>query len=120
MRRHTLLPLIALLFAWAPAAAQTVLYVHGPQTPGANTGTSWPDAFRGAGALQRALDAAAPISNGGQTVQLWVAAGVYVPTLRTHPTVPNSGTFRLFRNLELYGGFTGTELSLNERDPETN
>src|SRR4051812_10587912 len=91
------------------ARAQTVFYINGPQATGANTGTGWPDAFRGEGALQRAFDTAAPIAAGGQTVQLWVAAGTYTPTARGDPTQPDSVSFVLGSREELYGGFVGNE-----------
>ena len=50
------------------ARAQTVVYVNAGLATGANTGASWADACRGADALQRGLDAAAPIAGAGQTL----------------------------------------------------
>jgi hypothetical protein len=104
----------------ASASAQTVIYVNGSLGTGANTGASWVDAFRGSDALQRALDAAAPIAGSGQTAQLWVAAGTYVPTGRAIAAEPLSVTFSLQSGEEVYGGFAGDEATLEERDPVAN
>ncbi|MEX2219708.1 MAG: GC-type dockerin domain-anchored protein [Phycisphaerales bacterium] len=110
--------LLAACFALAAqcASAQTVLYTSIDHAAGANTGQSWHDAFRGPGALQRALDAAAPLAAGGQTVHLWVARGAYPPTLEAQPGEPRSATFRLQARVALYGGFVGTETALGQRD----
>jgi hypothetical protein len=126
VRRRPLVPrrappaLLALAagLASAPASGQTVIYVNGSLAGGGNSGASWADAFRGSDALQRALDAAAPIAGAGQTVQFWVAAGTYVPSVRNDPADPVSFTFVLLSHEELYGGFAGNEATLAERDPE--
>jgi hypothetical protein len=99
------------------ASAQTVIYVNGSLTTGAGTGASWADACRGAAALQDALDAATPIAGAGQTVQVWVAAGTYVPTARTAPADPTTATFTFLSHEEIYGGFVGNETALGQRDP---
>jgi hypothetical protein len=108
------------LWAIANVDAQTVLRVNGGLAAGGDNGTTWADAFRGPEALQRALDAAAPLTMSGQTVQLWVAAGVYHPTEAALPGQPGSETFRLTSHLEVYGGFAGTESSLDQRDIDAN
>ena len=74
---------------------------------GANDGTSWNNAFT---KLQFALDAASPGD------QIWIAAGKYVPT----GSKPESSHFILTTPVELYGGFNGTETSLQQRDWNTN
>src|SRR4051812_44785993 len=120
MHRIPLLLVVTFALALPPARAQTVLYINGPQATGANTGTSWPDAFRGEDALQLALEAAAPLTAGGQTVQLWIAAATYTPSARTIPGDPVFATFTLQSRLELYGGFAGNESNLEQRDPGAN
>lgn len=70
---------------------------------GVGDGSSWANAFND---LQDALAAAEP----GDTI--WVAEGVYHPGNdgdRTH-------SFALVDGIHLYGGFSGTENSLSERD----
>jgi hypothetical protein len=74
---------------------------------GASDGTSWGDAFID---LQSALTAARPGD------EIWVAEGTYLPTARTDPTDPRSATFQLKNGVALYGGFAGTEMSLEQRD----
>ncbi len=71
---------------------------------GNNNGTSWAHAF------QR-LDAAILAANPGDT--LWIAEGSYRPTQSDDRSV----SFRIQKPLALYGGFQGTEASLQERDP---
>jgi predicted outer membrane repeat protein len=74
---------------------------------GANNGTSWTDAYTD---LQPALDAA---TSGDQ---IWVAAGTYIPILELTPGDPRSVTFQMKNGVAIYGGFAGTESSLDERD----
>ncbi len=64
-------------------------------------GTSWETAYPN---LQTALGAAASGD------QIWVAAGVYTPGL------DRTDRFNLVTGVALYGGFAGTETSLDERD----
>lgn len=92
--------LAAVVTAAAPVRAQ--VYVKHDAT-GANDGTSWMDAFT---SLQTALDSvSAP-------AEVWVAAGTYRPT----PSTDRTATFQLASGVALYGGFSGTESSLAERD----
>jgi len=78
--------------------AQTIRYVN-DDAQGANTGTSWTDAYTD---LQSALTAA---QSGDQ---IWVAAGRYV------------GNFTLALGVQVYGGFAGTENELTQRDWKIN
>ena len=80
---------------------QTVWYVNASSPPG-GAGTSWATAFR---QLQPAINSAAP----GDCI--WVAAGVYTPTL----TLNRSSSFRIDRAVQIYGGFDGSELCLSNR-----
>jgi predicted outer membrane repeat protein/parallel beta-helix repeat protein len=74
---------------------------------GANNGTSWIDAYSD---LQTALSAASSDD------EIWVAAGTYKPTTGTDRTV----SFALKNGVAVYGGFSGTETSRNQRDPAAN
>ncbi len=87
--------------------SQSVLFVNGEAT-GNNTGYNWQNAFTD---LTDAIEAA---SEGDA---IWVAAGTYLPG-GDDPT-PQS-TFLIDKNIELYGGFSGVEETLNERDIEAN
>ena len=74
---------------------------------GANTGTSWTDAFT---SLQTALGVA--VSGD----QIWVAKGTYYPTTGTDQTI----SFSLKTGVAMYGGFAGTETLLSQRKPTVN
>ena len=92
-----------LLFALSLSAQTTYVF------PGATgSGTAWNDA---AGDLRQVLENAAP------GTQVWVAAGVYTPTQCTDCTTDERATsFVIPNNVELYGGFTGSETTLDQRD----
>ncbi|MEN8128099.1 MAG: right-handed parallel beta-helix repeat-containing protein, partial [Planctomycetota bacterium] len=70
-------------------------------------GTSWTSAY---GDLQRALDAA---SSGDQ---IWVAAGIYAPSVPVGGTTSRHQTFQMKNGVAIYGGFAGTESILSQRD----
>ncbi|MGJ8744290.1 LamG-like jellyroll fold domain-containing protein [Polaribacter sp.] len=76
-----------------------LIYVDATAT-GNNDGTSWTDAFV---SLHDALNTA------NLSDQVWVAKGTYKP----HPTDRN---ISFMVNTVLYGGFTGTETTLSDRD----
>ncbi len=84
--------------------AVTRLYVRAAAT-GTNTGLSWADAFTD---LQSALTYPAC---SGILSEIWVANGIYKPTLGTARTV----SFRMLPNVAIYGGFVGTETTLSQR-----
>lgn len=89
----------------ATAFSQVIHYVK-KDAAGANTGTSWQDAFT---ELHTALDAA---DNGDQ---IWVAAGTYLPQ-----SSPANASLLASTAVRLYGGFAGTENSLDQRNPLAN
>ena len=87
------------------AFSQSRIYVN-QFAVGAGSGQSWTDAYPD---LQNALSAA----EAGDTV--WVAEGIYYPTTTTDRAIsfePRSG-------VRLFGGFSGSENSLNQRDLQT-
>lgn len=105
---RVLLLLGCLLFSGA-VLAQTTYYVKA--NGNGSSGTSWAGAF---GTLQQALAAAV---NGDK---IWVAEGVYHPTAdaggNTNPTDLRTKTFVMKNGVAIYGGFTGTETQLSQRN----
>ena len=79
------------------------IYVKADAT-GNNDGTSWQDAYLN---LQDALAAAQEGSI------IWIASGTYYPD----PDKTNRNkSFLIDKNLEIYGGFSGMEQDISERD----
>lgn len=91
-----------------PLTAQ-IIYV----APGATgNGTSWADAI---GDFQVALQSA----NFGD--QIWLASGTYYPILCNNcSTIDRNTAFEIPNGVAVYGGFSGIESSLSERDWENN
>lgn len=101
MKNNYFLSFICLLFFAGSLSAQ--IYVD-QGASGSNDGTSWANAYTD---LSDAIAASSPGD------QLWVAAGTYKPG----GAAPSIDTFfRMQHDLELYGGFNGTESMLDERD----
>lgn len=103
MKQHILF-LIFLLLTSALTAQQRI-YVNAAAT-GAATGATWADAFT---ELHLALQSATY----GDT--MWVAEGTYQPTSDDN----RDSSFNVPNGLRLYGGFSGTETELNQRDWST-
>ena len=91
--KKSYLNLLFCLFAAMPFEAAAQIYVHQAAT-GMNNGSSWDHAYTD---LQDALASA------GENSQVWVAQGTYFPG--DNP----DDAFLITVNLELYGGFIGTE-----------
>ena len=85
-------------------------FVNCRAAPGGD-GLSWESAYND---LQDALDELVRL---GMVREIWVAAGTYKPDRRTGN---RAATFRLDKGVEIYGGFTGRETHLEQRDPATN
>ncbi len=90
-----------------PTATKRIIYVNAAAT-GGNSGTSWANAFTD---LQAALNAAPLLGD-----EIWVAAGTYKPTTTTDRTA----TFTLKNQVKVYGGFAGTETTLEQRNITNN
>lgn len=75
--------------------------------PSGGNGLSWASAQRD---LQDALDDAA----GGGVEEIWIASGTYLPD---RGTGDRTMSFVMQNNLEIIGGFAGTETRRNDRNP---
>jgi predicted outer membrane repeat protein len=84
--------------------SQTTIYVNQNVQGGLQDGSSWNDAFPD---LQQAL----AVSMDGD--EIWVAAGTYFPSDSTDRSI----SFELKNGVRLLGGFIGTELDAEQRDP---
>ena len=95
----------------------SVLFVDADAAPGGN-GLSWGSAYAD---LQSALDRAGVLQADGDPSndigQIWIAEGVYRPTAELESGDPRTATFSLVDGVALYGGFSGTEAALADRDP---
>lgn len=89
-----------------------VIYVDVNAT-GAEDGSSWADAYRH---LQSALAAAV------QSDEVWVAQGVYRPDYDpiTDQHTGDPAAYFNITNVSLYGGFDGTEIDREQRNPDVN
>ena len=100
---------VGLVVGIAPAPAGAVgltFFVNINVVGGANDGTSWANAFTD---LQAGMNAAGPDD------ELWVAQGTYTrhATDRSMSFVPRGGS-------RIYGGFIGTETTVDQADPDSN
>ncbi len=86
--------------------SQQVIYVD-QKASGKNDGSSWANAYKD---LQDAL------KNSNSGTQIWVSEGIYKPT----PGTDREISFQMVEGTRMYGGFTGKEVSLNQRDWENN
>ena len=101
-----ILTTLLVLGALSSSAQAAVRYVNVGLTTGADDGSSWENAYRTVDGVSRALTAA--VSGD----QVWVAAGTYEPTSGTARTV----FITMKSGVAVYGGFTGTETDLAQRD----
>jgi len=87
-----------------------IIYVD-QDASGAGNGASWVDAYTD-------LEPALQVASSGS--EIWVAEGVYIPSNQRDPWEIRSKTFLLPNGVSLYGGFSGTETTIDERDWEQN
>jgi hypothetical protein len=92
--------LMAFLMMGLFTASQAQTYVNGAAT-GANDGSSWADAYTDL------TDAVASASG-----DVWVAAGTYNPA-----GSDANATYLIMSPMNIYGGFAGTEASIEDRVP---
>jgi len=92
--------LFAMLLHFSPLASAVTCYVNSAAA-GSNVGTSWANAFTD---LQSALAI-------GGCSEIWVARGTYKPTATTNRAI----SFNINSGVVVYGGFNGTEATLDAR-----
>jgi len=88
--------------------AADAIYVDADNTAGPRDGKSWSTAFN---SLQEGID-----YSYAADAEVWVARGTYKPT----GSADRSVSFLLRNGVAVYGGFSGTETSRNQRDWEKN
>ena len=116
MKRLLLLATSLILLATVNLKAQSVpnlstIYVDA-EAAGSNEGTSWNDAVTD---LNVALNMAASIiAEHASYPEIWVAEGTY------KGDAVSASAFTMVEGVNVYGGFAGTETSLEERNYETN
>ncbi len=100
--------LLVLLFALGEVQAQSTFV----KTGGTGAGTSWADA---AGNLQQVL------AQAGNGDEIWVATGTYRPTTCTACTSSDRNiSFSIPSGVRVYGGFSGSETQLAQRNVASN
>jgi hypothetical protein len=101
--------LLMVLFVSSVTAGAVVRHVDVAVAGGSGNGSSWENAYSN---LQSALQAA----RSGDEV--WIAAGVYFPDVGPG-RVPDSASsrFEIPAGVAVFGGFSGNETSLTQRDP---
>lgn len=110
MKRLFFIALTAVLLAVPELSAAQTIYVDASAT-GANDGASWSSAYK---SLSSALDAA---NANAAITQIWVAKGTYYPSASNN----RDAFFDIKRNnLRLFGGFSGTETSIDQRNSTAN
>lgn len=89
------------------SSTSVTVYVDIDNTSGTYDGTSWATAYQ---TIQEGIDAA----NAAGAGEVWVAEGTYYIY-----TTSSDSTVQLKSNVSLYGGFNGTETTVEQRDWET-
>jgi len=114
MKKFLLTLLFAFTFISVNVTNAATRYIK-PTATGTGDGSSWVNA---SGNLQAMINASATGD------EVWVAAGTYkpgaYPTPCTDCTNPRSYSFQLKNGVKLYGGFSGTEFVLSQRNITAN
>ena len=99
--KNRIISLVWLMLLTANLFAGQVFYVT---TSGSdsNDGKSWATAFAD---VQKAIDAAHEVATDGSPSEVWIAVGTY----------KHGSAMTMKNNVEIYGGFAGTETSKEER-----
>lgn len=106
------------LFVSAVSTAQTRFHVN-QAVATSGDGKSWGAAFK---TLQEGINAA----SSSVADEIWVAKGTYIPNTNYYgtrydlPSTSKTMTFYLKKPIRIFGGFTGTETALAQRNWEAN
>ncbi len=100
---------VAMLTALGFASTGAAQIFVDADAEGNNSGASWEDAFI---ELQSALTAAITGD------EIWVACASYLPTERSDPAEPRSASFFVRSGVSVYGGFSGGEETLEQRQSD--
>lgn len=111
MKKRLFLLTAVILCGMAEMFATTTIYRVNPDATGTANGSTWEDAFTTLDAAIAARPAGIETA-GGDTLEIWVKAGDY-------PTSVSNGYF-MYQDINVYGGFAGTETAREQRDWETN
>lgn len=99
-----------------PECDVVTVFVDGVRGDDGSEGETWE---RAVATLDRGLDLAeALVAEGEPRVEVWVAAGVYVPSVDGLGD-PRTATFAMRSGVHMYGGFVGTEGVREGRTPAT-
>lgn len=114
MRIKKLLATLTLVVLVTALQSQNVIYVNS-NAWGDNDGSSWGNAY---------VDLSEAIQAAQSGDQVWVAAGVYYPTMQPNYPVgapePEFNHFTLKKGVSVLGGFQGNETSVDQRNIEAN
>jgi predicted outer membrane repeat protein len=100
------IPFLLLFFSGLPFLNAQIYVDH--SASGNNDGSTWSNAYTH---LQDALD------NAGANDALWIAQGIYSPD---NGSMDTAAYYFIASPVALYGGFDGTETSLDQRDIDAN
>lgn len=95
--------ILSLVFLTITTSIQAATIYVDVDATGANDGTSWTDAF---------TNLSTAISSASSGDDIWLAEGVYKPSY----VGDRSASFQFFVDVNIYGGFRGTETSPGERN----
>lgn len=84
-----------------------VIFVNQSNISGQNTGDSWEDAY---------INIHSALSNWQEGDSIWIASGIYKPTDTDNRNI----YFEIPEGAKIFGGFSGEEFSLSQRDLQNN
>lgn len=101
----------------AAVADQSKIFYVRADGDNKNDGKTWSTAKKD---VQAAIEvAAAAVYNSREIAEVWIAEGIYYPTLFIPGTEEMLLSFRMHDRVNVYGGFAGTESAKNERKKQS-